>query len=687
VTGPPAGRAPDDPPPSVLILDHRASDREPLATVIAAEDYRVLEASTGEEALALAQAERPSLIIADILMPTMDGYEFVRALRVHEATSRVPVIFCTATYSADEVRRLAGACGVSRILVKPYEPEEIVRVVAEELSVPSEPAPQVPEEQFTREHLRILNAKLIEHVDKLEAANREQTRLHDELMRSERLTAESLTLLETLLSSAPIGFGFVDRDLCIRRMNERLAAVNGKPLEDQLGRTVAENMPELWPQLEPLYTWVLESGEAVVNRQTIGEPTADPGKTRYWLSSLYPVSLGDEIIGVGLIVVDITERKEAEVIQSIVMENMAEGMLVTDAEDRMTFMNPAASRLLGWSEHELRGKPLHAALHSHRDDGLVCRVDDCELLTAGARAETVVVAEDSFRRADGTVLPVAYSIAPLRAGSIARGGVVVFRDATGEHADRTRVRRELDALSWVGRTRDALSEGRLVLYSQPIVPLSDGNLSQELLLRMVDRDGDVIPPGRFLPAAEKYGLIEEIDQWVVAQAIRLAADGQRVEVNLSGESVGSAELLAVIERELRDTGAEASNVVFEITETALMRDVKAGEAFSHYLVKLGCKLALDDFGTGFGSFTYLKTLPVDYLKIDVEFVRNLGANLANQHLVKAIVNLARGFDKQTIAEGVEDEETLDMLRDYGVDLAQGFHLGRPAPVAAPSAGA
>jgi predicted signal transduction protein with EAL and GGDEF domain len=123
-----------------------------------------------------------------------------------------------------------------------------------------------------------------------------------------------------------------------------------------------------------------------------------------------------------------------------------------------------------------------------------------------------------------------------------------------------------------------------------------------------------------------------------------------VQVNLSGESIGSPELLAVIEHELRETGAEPADIVFEITETAVMRDTKAAETFTHYLVKLGCGLALDDFGTGFGSFTHLKTLPVDYLKIDVEFVRDLGSNRANQHLVKAVVNLAHGFGKQTIAE-------------------------------------
>ena len=136
----------------------------------------------------------------------------------------------------------------------------------------------------------------------------------------------------------------------------------------------------------------------------------------------------------------------------------------------------------------------------------------------------------------------------------------------------------------------------------------------------------------------------------------------------------------MIERELRDAHADPANVVFEITETALMKNVEAGEAFARGLSEIGCQVALDDFGTGFGSFTYLKKLPITYLKIDVDFVRDLLTNRANQHLVKAIVGLAQDFGYQTIAEGVEDEQTLALLKDYGVDFAQGFHLGRPAPI-------
>jgi EAL domain-containing protein (putative c-di-GMP-specific phosphodiesterase class I) len=197
---------------------------------------------------------------------------------------------------------------------------------------------------------------------------------------------------------------------------------------------------------------------------------------------------------------------------------------------------------------------------------------------------------------------------------------------------------------------------------------------------MVGRDGEIVPPGSFLPAAEKYGLIAEIDQWVIRQAVRLAATGRRVEVNLSAESIATGDLLSVIRRGLSESGANPANVIFEITETAVMTDIEAGEAFARGLAEIGCEIALDDFGTGFGSFTYLKKLPIKYLKIDTEFVRDLVTNPANQHVVNAIVNLAQGFGQQTIAEGVEDAQTLNLLRDYGVDFAQGFHIGRPAPI-------
>jgi EAL domain-containing protein (putative c-di-GMP-specific phosphodiesterase class I) len=191
----------------------------------------------------------------------------------------------------------------------------------------------------------------------------------------------------------------------------------------------------------------------------------------------------------------------------------------------------------------------------------------------------------------------------------------------------------------------------------------------------------------FLPTAERCGLIGEIDQWVIAQATKLAARGRQVAVNLSAASAGEPEVLDLIERELRDHGTDPGNVVFEITETAVMQNIDRATLFAERLVALGCRFALDDFGTGFASFTYLKRLPVQYLKIDIDFVRNLARSPRDRSVVKAIVGLARDFGQQTIAEGVEDEATAEVLRDLGVTYAQGYLFGRPCPLTDEALGA
>jgi PAS domain S-box-containing protein len=662
-------------------------DRELLATVLSHGGYAVHEAATAGAALELARALQPDLIITDILMPEMNGYEFVRALRADSTIGETPVVFCTANYDEQEVRRLADACGVSHILRKPCEPTGVLQLVGTVLGSDREVPSPFSAKQFDREQLRVLNEKLFQKVNELEELNHEQVQLQAHLREAEVKNAESLTLLETLQSAAPVGFGFVDRDFRFVRMNETLAAINGLPLDQQLGRKVADVVPLVWPQIEPLYRHVLETGEPVANLETAGETASAPGDVRFWLVSYYPVRVDAEVIGVGIVVVDITERKQAEDFRSVVMDNMAEGLYVADAEGRLTFMNAAASKMLGWTENELRGKPVHDIIHGRRADDSAFPNGESELLKARTEGRTVRVADGAFTRKDGSMLPIACSAAPLLGGETVRGVVVVFRDTTEENAERDRARRELEALTWVGRVREALDEERFVLYSQPIVPVSGGKGSEELLLRMVGRDGEIIPPGAFLPVAEKYGLIGEIDRWVVGQAARLAAGGRRVEANLSAQSIGNLDLLSLIEQEMTSAGTDPSDLVFEITETALMDDIEAGEVFARGLAELGCSLALDDFGTGFGSFTYLKKLPIKYLKIDTEFVRELSSDRANQHLVKATIGLARDFGYETIAEGVENRETLDLLREIGVDFAQGFYLGRPAPIVSTPPGA
>jgi len=495
-----------------------------------------------------------------------------------------------------------------------------------------------------------------------------------------RLADEMLSTLQTLHGSAPVGLGFIDRDFRVVHLNEMLAAVTGSTVEEQIGRTVAEGVPEMWPQIEPVFQKVLKNDEALMNVEISGENAAEPGHQRHWLASYYPVHVGSEIIGVGIVAVDITERRRAEDFRTAVMNNMAEGLITVDAEGRLTSMNRAATKMLGWTEEELLGKETARFILAQGDGDESIEVGNIELMKVRSEGQTVHLENHAYLCKNGVALPVAITASPLISGTLAEGAVVVFRDITEERSERLRVQRELAALTWVGRIREALDEDRLILYSQPIVPLRGGRPSEELLLRMEGRNGEIIGPDAFLGVAEKYGLITEINQWVVRQAVALAATGRHVGANLSAESIVTTDLLALIGHELEQTGADPSNLVFEITETSLMRDIDKGHAFARGVVDLGCGIALDDFGTGFGTFTHVKKLAIRYLKIDIEFVRGLTGSSANQHVVKAIVNLAQGFGCETIAEGVEDEETLALLREYGVDFAQGYHLGRPVPL-------
>ena len=277
-------------------------------------------------------------------------------------------------------------------------------------------------------------------------------------------------------------------------------------------------------------------------------------------------------------------------------------------------------------------------------------------------------------------------LAMYAAKAAGRDRVVVYTPAEARKA------RAIAKLTWSQRIQDALERDRFVLHMQPILELASGKVRHgELLLRMRGDRGKLIAPGAFLPAAERFGLIHAIDRWVVQEAIRMiagATPGQapRLGVNLSGESVvGDPELLSMIERELDNAAVDPASLIFEITETAAIANMTEATRFAQGLTDLGCSLALDDFGTGFGSFYYLKHLPVRYVKLDGEFIQNLPRNPIDEHMVRAIVGVAHGLGIQTVAESVADDETIEMLHEHGVDFAQGFHIGKPAPVRAPLA--
>lgn len=241
-------------------------------------------------------------------------------------------------------------------------------------------------------------------------------------------------------------------------------------------------------------------------------------------------------------------------------------------------------------------------------------------------------------------------------------------------------------LDWVDRINHALDHDRFELHAQPVLDLRTGRISHyELLLRMLGDDNKPIRADSFLYIAERAGLMRRIDHWVTGRAIDLLAHPKLpadtvLEVNVSGLSVGDPELLAFLEQRLSATGADPARLVFEITETAAVGNIQAARAFSERLGDIGCRFALDDFGSGFASFYYLKHLPFDFIKIDGEFIANCLSSETDRLVISAIVTIAQGLGKQTIAEFVGDQETLEFLTRQGIDFAQGYYVGKPTGI-------
>ncbi|MCW7536886.1 EAL domain-containing protein [Aquabacterium sp. A7-Y] len=240
-------------------------------------------------------------------------------------------------------------------------------------------------------------------------------------------------------------------------------------------------------------------------------------------------------------------------------------------------------------------------------------------------------------------------------------------------------------MGWVPRIRRALDEDRFTLFFQPIVATAGGPskiLRGELLLRLHDEAGRLLGPGAFIPAAERFQLMPALDRWVVRKAVAWLQElpGVAASVNISGQSLSDADFLAHVVQQFEDTGLEPRRVCLEITETAAIGNLAAALHFIQRLRALGVRFALDDFGAGLSSFAYLKTLPVDYVKIDGSFVKSLVEDPVNRAIVESIHRIARLSGLQTVAEWVESEAVLEALRQIGVDHAQGWGVGKPVPI-------
>jgi diguanylate cyclase (GGDEF)-like protein/PAS domain S-box-containing protein len=387
------------------------------------------------------------------------------------------------------------------------------------------------------------------------------------------------------------------------------------------------------------------------------------------------------------------------------------GALLALDLDGFKFVNDSLGHAAGDELVTRVAQALQAAL---RDTDVLARTGGDEfavLLPESDERAAMLVAEKLLReiRRHGTILrgsslaQVTTSIGittftgsePMTTEDLLVEADIAMYDAKGAGKDRAHVYRRAEKhrahinerQDWLRRLRHAVNHDLLVLHAQPITPVGSPGVPQfELLLRMPGDDGELIMPGAFLYNAERFGLMQSIDRWVLAQAVDLLHRYQArgiditLSVNVSPKTLNSID----IAQHLRELVAEApivdGSLVIEITETAAIAEIEKARELAHNLRALGCRLAIDDFGAGFATFYYLKHLTFDYIKIDGEFIKQLSHNKVDQAVVRAVVDIARELGAETVAEFVQDDETLTLLKRLGVDYAQGYHTGRPGPL-------
>ena len=294
------------------------------------------------------------------------------------------------------------------------------------------------------------------------------------------------------------------------------------------------------------------------------------------------------------------------------------------------------------------------------------------------------------------VVPIDHSTSDIASAMSAADSACYIAKEAGRnqlqiaHMGDRRLQQRHGEMQWASRLTRALEKDQFTLYFQPIIPCANKSRHYtylEILVRLIDDDGTVIAPGAFLYAAEKYNMVSSIDRWVIEHSMAWLAETEKsdgrpitISINISGQTIGSPDMLKFIIDKMEETGAPAGQIIFEVTETAAIENITSATSFMLTLRGCGFRFSLDDFGSGLSSFTYLKKLPVDFLKIDGAFVRDILSDPVDYAMVRSINELGQLLGKETIAEFVETTGLADELERMGVNYVQGYAFAKPRPL-------
>jgi diguanylate cyclase (GGDEF)-like protein len=717
----------------ILIVDDHRANRDALSALLESAGHYALSAGDGNQALHLAREHQPELVISDVLMPVMDGYELTRRLKLDPATAGMSVMFYTAYFGGQDAKQLAAALGVARVLVKPADNAAILRAVEEVLSArPSAPAQAAAD--LERDHLRLMVDQLLEKTGALEAQQQRIERMNR--------TLAMLSAVNALIVRADDRQALLDEAcrIAVEKGGFRLAAIG---LADRHGRVaLAARAGEGSPERE-------------LERLKIGTQAMIWNDAQSGSFVALPLIVADEPAGVLLLyarVRDFFDDEEMRLLHELAgdisfalhhldqkaeMDYLAYHDSLTDLPnrslftDRMTQALNAARREKRFAAAVFvdveRFRMVNETFGRKAGDDLLRTI--ATRLRGAAREEDTVarmgadhfaIAVAPFERPGDTThwlierleqaltQPIAIDGVELRVAL--KTGIAVF-PADGESTESLCANAETalskakelnqrylfyapemnarvaESLAMENRLRRALEEGRLALHYQPKIDVKSGAVAGlEALIRWTDPELGAVPPSKFVGLLEETGMILAAGRWALRQAATdihhwqsLGLAVPRIAVNVSAIQLRQKDFVDSVLEAISDFDATRPLLDLEITESVLVDDIEESTRKLQTLRRAGIEVSVDDFGTGYCSLSYLARLPVDTLKIDRSFVVRMRDAGYPRNIVAMIVSLAHTLGLKVIAEGVEDSEQVHLLKELGCDQIQGYYVSAPVP--------
>ena len=718
----------------VLVVDDVPTNRSVLKSLLVKPDCEVFEAEHGEQALEVIQKIDLDLVVLDVVMPGMDGIEVLGHIRKNFTSAELPVLMLTVKDDIDEVVR-ALELGANDYVTRPIDYSVLVARINTLITYKKN-------QDYIQESKTVLESRIAQRTNDLVQANRALKVESTERLEAEEQVRLSQDRYRLLYNDTPSMFFTLDTFGKILSANQFGADYLGYPVEKLIGKRIVDLHEEhdRVQIVKKIQDCLIEAHR--VHRWETSLIHRDNSKV--WVRTAARVMSSESESGNSILLVceDITEaytlseqlkyqakhdaltglvnryefeRRLQDLLNESRRNRSSHALLYMDL-DQFKVINDTCGHDAG---DELLRQLARLLKKYITDNDTLARLGgdefavllgSCDLQCATSVAQTLHRAITDYRfvwrdasfNINVSIGVVAIEHTTQDSATLLSAADTACYSAKEEGPKHVHVYQPNDVevvrrhqeMAWISKINKALEEDRFELCYQPIVPVISGNfdlkqsnLHYELLLRMRDEEGKIIKPISFLPAAERYKSTPSLDRWVVKYAFNwLASNPQHLEqleicsINLSGHSVSDKDFLYFLLDQLLSTGVTPSKICFELTETATIANLASATEFMEELRERGCRFALDDFGTGLSSFEYLKNLPVDFIKIDGQFISDVAIDPINYAMVRSINEIARVMSKRTIAEFVETEATLSTLREIGVDYAQGHVISKPKPI-------